>query len=391
MSVWAGRTSHPLTFFSQRLKFGKKNLGGCTSNVTRKTFHFCLKYFAALNQPWFVPMRQPLEEKFAAITDLARWSPHRILIGVSGGADSVALLRLFSSWRETFGLKLFAAHANHQLRGEESDRDEAFVRKLCETLDVQCVCERLVIKRTADGLEADARRARYDFLTRTAETLGCRFLALAHHQDDQAETILYRILRGTGPAGLAGMTKLRRLTEAVTLVRPLLTFTRAEILDYLTAIGQRFRTDSSNSSLEMTRNRLRLELLPQLRRDFNPVLDAALVRLGALAGETQCFVEAQAQRLADLCVAPVGNGFRIQPALPEVRQFTDFLPEGSRRFLWTELFRLLWRKNGLPQQNMGQEEWSQLAQMAMNEEETARVFPGKVRVRREDGGIWIEF
>ena len=336
-------------------------------------------------------MRHPLEEKFAAVSNLKRWSPHRILIGVSGGADSVALLRLFCAWRETFGLKLFAAHANHQLRGQESDGDEAFVRKLCETLDVPCVCERLVIQRTADGLEADARRARYDFLTSTAETLGCRFLALAHQQDDQAETILYRILRGTGPAGLAGMTKLRRLSEAVTLVRPLLTFTRAEILDYLAALGQDFRTDSSNFSVRLARNRLRLELLPQLRSNFNPVLDAALVRLGTLAGETQRFVEAQAQRLADLCVTPVGNGLRIQPALAEVRQFTEFLPTDSRRFLWTELFRLLWRKNGLPQQNMGLEEWSQLAQMAMNEEETARVFPGKVRVRREEGEIRVEF
>lgn len=336
-------------------------------------------------------MRHPLEEKFASANNLARWSQHRILIGVSGGADSVALLRLFCAWREDFGLKLFAAHANHQLRGEESDRDEAFVRKLCGTLDVPCVCERLAIKRTADGLEADARTARYDFLTRTAESLGCRFLALAHHRDDQAETILYRILRGTGPAGLAGMTKLRRLTEAVTLVRPLLTFTRTEILDYLTAVRQKFRTDSSNFSVRLARNRLRLELMPKLRQDFNPVLDAALVRLGALAGETCRFVEAQAQRLADLCVTPVGNGLRIQTALPEVRRFTEFLPTESRRFLWTELFRLLWRKNGLPEQNMGQEEWTQLAQMAMNEEETARVFPGKVRVRREEGEIRVEF
>lgn len=341
--------------------------------------------------PPFVPMRHRLEEKFASANNLAHWSPHRILIGVSGGADSVALLRFFCAWRENFGLKLFAAHANHQLRGEESDRDEVFVRKLCASLDVPFVCERLIIQRTADGLEADARRARYDFLTRAAETIGCRFLALAHHRDDQAETILYRILRGTGPAGLAGITKLRRLTEAVTLVRPLLTFTRAEILDYLAAIGQKFRTDSSNFSVRLARNRLRLELLPQLRQDFNPVLDAALVRLGALAGETCRFVEAQAQRLADLCVTPFGNGLRIQPNLPEVLQFTEFLPTESRRFLWTELFRLLWRKNGLPQQNMGQEEWSQLAQMAMNEEESARVFPGKVRVRREEGEIWIEF
>jgi len=332
-----------------------------------------------------------IEERFAFASDLSLWSPHRILIAVSGGADSVALLRFFCAWREAFRLKLFVAHANHQLRGEESDGDEAFVRNLCESLNVPCVCERLEISRTADGLEADARRARYDFLTRTAETLGCRFLALAHHRDDQAETIFYRILRGTGVAGLAGMARLRPLTEAVTLVRPLLTFTRAEILDYLAALKQDFRTDSSNFCVDLARNRLRQELLPQLRQKFNPTLDAALVRLGTLAGETQNFIEAQAKELARRCVTRTQNGFLIQTDSPEVQRFTEFLPVESQRFLWAEFFRILWRENGWPQQEMGLEEWTLLAGMVVNDEVQIHVFPGNVRVKREERKIQISF
>ncbi|MDO4628855.1 MAG: tRNA lysidine(34) synthetase TilS [Planctomycetia bacterium] len=268
----------------------------------------------------------PLEEKFITENPLDRWNAHRILLGVSGGADSTALVALFHHFRERFGLKIYVAHANHQLRGAESDGDVEFTATLCEKLEIPFITRALDISRTADGLESDARRARYEFLSETALELGCRYLALAHHRDDQAETIFHRILRGTGIAGLAGMARKRTLNSvmnfqnprektrnrgyssgnqgenpsefsAVTLIRPLLSFSRAEILEYLTEKKLTWRTDSSNFCTEMTRNRIRQEVLPQLRSAFNPQLDTALVRLGTLAEATQKFLDSQTEFL----------------------------------------------------------------------------------------------
>src|SRR5262249_19663731 len=138
-----------------------------------------------------------------------------------------------------------------------------------------------------DGLEAAARDARYHFLRSTAERLGARYVATGHTADDQVETILHHILRGSGLAGLAGVPRLRSPSAAVTLIRPLLTIERTEVEDYLRQLGQDYRCDASNLSTEHTRNRIRHELLPLLADRFNPHVRDALRRLGTLAGEAQ--------------------------------------------------------------------------------------------------------
>lgn len=319
------------------------------------------------------------EEKFEAENPLARWSAHSVLLAVSGGADSTALVRLFHHFRTAFGLKIYVAHANHQLRGAESDGDAAFVSSLCQKLAIPLRAERLQIVRTPDGLEADARRARYAFLEETAEAFGCRYLALAHHRNDQAETILHRILRGTGVAGLAGMARMRPLNGAVTLIRPLLGFSREEILRYLQAIGQEWRTDSSNFSTELTRNRIRQVLLPQLQETFNPQIDEALVRLGALADSMQSFVDSQVEKLAKISLRPAPDGLRVVP-VPNVETF-----------LWSELFRRIWRVARLPQQEMGREEWELLVRMLLKEPNAPEThdFPGRVSVIREEEALLL--
>lgn len=324
-----------------------------------------------------------IEEAFFQKNPLSRWKDYPILIAVSGGADSVALLRLFHHFREQSGLKLFVAHANHQLRDAESDGDENFVQELCQTLRIPYVTKRLEIQRTSEGLETDARRARYAFLEETAENLGCRYLATAHHRDDQIETILYRILRGTGVAGLAGMSKARRLNDAVTLIRPLLSFSRVEILSYLERIGQAWRTDSSNFDGKIFRNRLRQTLIPLLKKEYAPNLEQSLVRLGAVAESAQCFIHSQTERLAEKTVVVSRDGIRI---------FPENAPE-TEAFLWSELLREIWRKNALPQQAMGQTEWELMTAMLRGEADAPEIhiFPGKTEVRRETGALWIQF
>jgi len=202
-----------------------------------------------------------------------------LLAAVSGGPDSVALLQALTALRGRFDYRLAAAHLNHGLRGAESDRDENFVRELCRGIGIELVVER------ADGLRADssnleerARDARLRFFDKTADALGARFVVLGHHADDQAETVLLRLLRGSGAAGLAAMSE----GGPGRLLRPMLRLCRSEILASLAAIGAEYVVDSSNASIAVPRNRIRHELLPMIEREYTRGFSR---RLAGLASE----------------------------------------------------------------------------------------------------------
>lgn len=214
-----------------------------------------------------------------------------ILLGLSGGPDSVALLHLLRELQPTAGFQLAGAHLNHRLRGAESDRDEAFVREMCARLPIELNVEQAAgLERGASNLEERARNARYEFFARAARKLGASYVATAHHADDQAETVMLRLLRGSGLAGLGAMAPADRMVfagppgeqHALILLRPLLHVRRDEVLSYLGAIGARFVSDSSNGYPGFLRNRVRSELLPALEREYAPGLRR---RLAALADE----------------------------------------------------------------------------------------------------------
>ena len=251
----------------------------------------------------------PLETRLAAAWPPPAWHDVTVLLAISGGADSVALLRAAVALKTAGEGRLAAAHLNHQLRPGEADADEAMVVALCRRLGVACEVGRVQLDLTGpaggDGLEAAARQARYQFLEATAARLGARYVVTAHTADDQAETILHRIVRGTGIGGLAGMARTRPLGPT-TLIRPLLGFRRAELLAYLDDLGQSYRDDSSNQDIQFTRNRIRHELLPQLAEQFNAGVVDALLRLGSLAGEVQAVIDALTGELAERCVREEG-------------------------------------------------------------------------------------
>ena len=231
-----------------------------------------------------------------------------------------------------------------------------------------------------DGLEAAARRARYAFLTEAAEQLGARYLAIAHTADDQAETILHRILRGTGPAGLAGMPRVRMLGRAVSLVRPLLAIRRQELRDYLQALGQDWREDATNAQTDATRNWIRHEMLPAAAERVNPGVVEALVRLGCLADEMQSMLAPLAEQLLERAMHRTpGAGF--------VCRCDDLA--GQPRYLVRESLKLAWRREGWPEQAMGLAEWEALADLAQNAGAAPqqRDFPGGIRARRQDGRL----
>jgi len=225
-----------------------------------------------------------LERAGLRISKSSAESTRTILLALSGGPDSVALLHLLCELAPRFGYRLAAAHLNHRLRGAESDRDETFVRELCATLGVELMVEQASgLDSAASNLEERARAIRYAFLAETATRLDASFIATAHHADDQAETVMLRWLRGAGAAGLGGMAETMPLgPSGVTVLRPLLRAWRHEILRYLDSIGARFVSDSSNARQDLLRNRVRIELLPALERDFAPGLRR---RLAALATE----------------------------------------------------------------------------------------------------------
>ncbi|OQA74046.1 MAG: tRNA(Ile)-lysidine synthase [Firmicutes bacterium ADurb.Bin248] len=198
-----------------------------------------------------------------------------VVAGVSGGADSVALLRALTLLAPGMGFSVFAAHLNHGIRGEEADADEAFVADLCESWGVPLIREKLDIPALARAhsrtLEQEGREARYAFFERAKARFGADLVAVAHHKDDQAESVLLHLTRGSGLAGLAGMRPRRG-----SLIRPMLCVRRAEIEAYLEAEGIPYRTDATNLVPAGTRNRLRLDVIPYIEAHINPAFTEML-------------------------------------------------------------------------------------------------------------------
>jgi tRNA(Ile)-lysidine synthase len=208
----------------------------------------------------------------------------RVAMGVSGGADSVALLRLLLELREALGIVLSVAHFHHQIRGAEADADQQFVRELAEKYQLEFYSGLADVPAHARerklSLESAARELRHGWFAGLVAG-GCTDkIATAHTLDDQAETVLMRILRGTGARGLAGIAPEHKEKH---LIRPLLGATRNEIEEYLNEIQQTWRNDSSNQDLHHTRNRLRHTLLPLLESEFNPAIRQTLADLAEVA------------------------------------------------------------------------------------------------------------
>lgn len=187
-----------------------------------------------------------------------------ILVAVSGGADSVALLCMMHEQ----GTDIAALHCNFHLRGEESERDERFVSDLCQKLHIPLHVKHFDTRSYAEehhiSIEMAARELRYTWFEEKRQELGAEDIAVAHHRDDQAETVLLNLIRGTGLRGLSGMHP-----RSGHIVRPLLNWSRQDILDYLSRIGQDFITDSTNLERDALRNRIRLDVMPLLR-EINP-------------------------------------------------------------------------------------------------------------------------
>jgi tRNA(Ile)-lysidine synthase len=351
----------------------------------------------ACEQTVALPQLARLEQRLAASWPAEAWRDSHVVLAISGGADSVALLRAIVALKAACGGsgKMFTAHLNHGLRSDEADADAVWVAALCERLSVPLEIAKanvsLLADQQGDGLEAAARAARYDFLQQTAERLGARFVATAHTADDQVETVLQRILRGTGLSGLVGIPRARPLSNSVALVRPLLAVKRREIIDYLATLGQDYRVDSSNDDSRFTRNRLRHELLPLLRERFSSDVDAALLRLATQAGEAQQVVESLAGGIACSCVTIEFDSMRGESRRGRRVQIDCSELAGQPALIVREVCKNAWKDAGWPRQSMGFREWQLLARLACGEysSKTANL-PNGVRARREQHLLILE-
>ena len=305
-----------------------------------------------------------------------------MLVAVSGGADSIALLRLLADTSKTEDLrKLVVVHFNHKLRGEASDDDAIFVIKLVEKLGVGCHVGGAGASWQEDapggqGLEANAREQRYAFMRKVAKDVEARYLVTAHHRDDQIETILHRILRGTGIAGLSGIHAAREWMPGVGLVRPLLPFSRAEIVEYLHSIGQSWREDATNHTTEFTRNRIRNDLLPHLREAYGDQVDQSLVRLGQQARDCQEMIDFQVASLWERS---------IEATLPQSVRITAGKLADVHPYLVRELLVQVWDHQGWSRQDMTQLHWHKLSTLIEVESSaTADTLPGNICAARND-------
>ena len=256
----------------------------------------------------------------------------RLGVAVSGGADSVTLLHILTSLQQDLDCRLTVLHCNHQLRGVESDQDEEFVCDLARSLSLPVVRTNAPIG--PGNIEQEARRARHGFyqLWRTQFT-GSR-VALGQTRSDQCETVLFRLLRGSGLAGLAGMAPLTKSG----LVRPLLFSSRLEVRAFARIQGWTWREDASNQDLRFRRNRLRLVTLPQLSSDYNPAVEEVLARTASIAGDEERYWEAKTRKLYARIAKETHMGVTIPvPALQKLH-----IAE-QRRLLRRAVFNL--RKN----------------------------------------------
>ena len=224
----------------------------------------------------------------------------KVLIAVSGSADSLALAELMKKSRRRFGLEIFIAHFEHGLRGQDSIDDADFVKKFSEAHEIQFIGGSGDVKNFAAenkiSVETAARILRYEFLNKAKADLNCDAIALAHHADDQAETILMRLLRGATSAGLSAM-KFRTFSDDYgLLIRPLLRFRKVELENFCRKNNLSPRLDKTNFVPDATRNKIRLELIPTLEK-FNPALVETLCRLGEVTAEESEFISAQAQKI----------------------------------------------------------------------------------------------
>jgi len=352
-------------------------------------------------------MRIPLEQSVLKhIRSAGMFAPgDRVGVAVSGGADSVALLRILESIHVELGISLSVVHFDHRLRGVESERDAEFVSTLTASRGLDFVVERENVAAAAEhhgwNIEDAARRLRYAFFQRVIEEDRATRIAVAHTADDQAETVVSHLIRGTGPTGLAGIYPITGV-PAGTIVRPLLPFRRVALRAYLETLGQTWCEDSSNVDLRRMRAKIRARLLPVLERDFSPRIVDHLCDLARLSREEEVFWSALVEErfrsivksndqalsisVADL-LDPLGHSGN-EPVTSE--PYGNTQSDAASRPLTERLIRRLYEGVQGNRQGLGADHVEQVIRLAARSTSGRRAeLPGGVEVERRFNDLFF--
>ena len=335
------------------------------------------------------PQSDPLVGAVATFTDarqlLAPGSA--VVVGVSGGGDSVALLAVLRELapQALRGYRLTVAHLDHALR-EDSAADAAFVVDLARQWSLPCICERHDVAAAArdrgESIEQAGRTARYEFLRRAAAAAGADRVAVAHHADDNVETVLYRIVRGTHLRGAAGIPASRRLGNSpITLIRPMLNCRRAEIEAFCRRAGLTWREDATNADTRLRRNFIRHEVLPLLRERLNPRADEAVLRLAAAAAEAESVLAELAAAALERAMREAGDDRVVLDAAPLAQE-----PPAVRACALREALERL----GAPMRSVGADRIAELADLPCGTGSAGVCLPGGYEARREAGEVILE-
>ena len=250
-----------------------------------------------------------LPKEFKAPHILSGLSPNApILVGLSGGADSSALLLMLKIYSEQSGAKIYAAHLNHCIRGEEADRDERFCKELAESLGITFFSVRLDIpamaKKSGESVESEARNARYDFFDTLMRENNISILATAHNADDNLETVIFNLTRGAGLSGLCGIPEVRPTNSGV-VIRPILSMEKKDIIAFCNENNINYVTDSTNANNDYTRNKIRNQVIPILKeinlgvvKNTSRAIDALKDDSSFLKNMTESFIEQNCKDLS---------------------------------------------------------------------------------------------
>lgn len=310
-------------------------------------------------------------------------SEDRVLLAVSGGVDSVVMASVIHRIQQDKPIcrGLAIGHVNHHLRGSESDADEQFVRQQANQWNLAVLVRSVDVaaqrRSQKQSMETAARQLRLNALMEMASEAGCSRIATAHHADDQAETMIHRLQRGTGFRGLCGIAPTRRLDNGLLLIRPMLAIARSEILDFARRQGLPWRDDSSNASNDHTRNRIRHILMPMLYRE-TPRLGEQLRELAEHCQRFQRKVQDECERMAPQAIKSRKSGQIILD-----RKMTETLPAPVR----VELIRQALAELGCGEQNLGIQQYQSVDRLIRGPAGKSRNLPGGFCARTDSSTL----
>lgn len=306
----------------------------------------------------------------------------RVVAAVSGGLDSMVLLQLMVGISDGHRPKIQVAHLNHGLRGRESDQDQAFVEAACRRYGLPFLTKTLAAGQVSgtrkQSVEEAARSIRYAWLEEIAVASHADFVLTAHHEDDQLETVVHNLIRGSGFRGIQGMRSVRCLKSTVRLVRPLLEVSRSRLSDYAEDQRIAFREDLSNADLAFTRNRLRHQVLPALLEQGGAEVAAELFLLAKSASQTTEILDRLSHQVALACIVTRTANHVLLRARP-VAEMPDFV--AAHFFTW------LWMQQNWARQKMTSKHWGKLSEAVSKDEFKRFQVPGRVDVSSVSGFV----